>query len=490
MTLTSRNTARMAMVLLVVGLPALSCLAATKQPLNIVMILADDLGYGDLGCYGQTQIDTPRLDEMARQGIRFTQHYAGHNVCAPARCVLMTGKHTGHAYVRGNQQARNAEGQLPLPNDAVTIASVLRRAGYATGMFGKWGLGNPGTTGDPLRHGWDTYFGYTDQIRAHNYFPDFLLKDGHRVSLDNEVKYLSPQAWHKGIGSYSTKQNVYSHDLIEGAALDFIRKHKEGPFFAYLPFTLPHDNGEAPRLQMEVPDFGRYAKHKDWTLNSRGYAEMVTRLDRSVGRITDLLDELGISENTLVIFTSDNGPVAIREDKPDRMMTAFFRSNGKFRGTKGTFYEGGIRVPMIARWTGTIAHGVTSDHPSAHWDFFATVGDLIGVPAPPDIDGISYLPTLLGYHANQREHDCLYWEGGGKLAIRKGDWKVVVPDGRKPDAAFELYDLASDPAEQHDLASRFPNKVNEFRAMLPRVRTPSEQFPLPVADRAQPSDGR
>jgi arylsulfatase A len=400
----------------------------------------------------------------------------------------MTGKHTGHAYVRGNQQARDAEGQLPLPADAVTIASVLRRAGFATGMFGKWGLGNPGTTGDPLKHGWDTYFGYTDQIRAHNYFPDFLLKDGRRIPLDNEVQYLSPQAWHKGIGSYSTKQNVYSHDLIERAALDFIRKYNDGPFFAYLPFTLPHDNGEAPRLQMEVPGFGRYAKHKDWTLNSRGYAEMVTRLDRSVGRVIDLLDELGISENTLVIFTSDNGPVAVREDKPDRMVTAFFRSNGEFRGTKGTFYEVGVRVPMIARWTSRITHGVTSDHPSAHWDFFATVCDLIDVPAPPDIDGISYLPTLLGNDARQREREYLYWEGGGKLAIRKGDWKVVVPDGRKPDAAFELYDLASDPREQRDLASRFPSKVNEFRAMLMTVRSASERFLLPVADQAQIRD--
>ena len=397
---------------------------AKSQP-NLVFILADDLGYGDLGCYGQEKITTPHLDRMAAEGMRFTRHYAGHNVCAPTRCSLMTGLHMGHAYVRGNKQAPDAEGQLPIPDEALTLAEVLRDAGYATGMFGKWGLGNPGTSGDPLEQGWDTYFGYTDQVRAHNYFPDFLLEDGKRLPLDNEVKYLSKSAWHKGIGSYSTVQNTYSHDLIAGAGMEFVRAHRDRPFFLYLPFTLPHDNGEAPELQMEVPDFGGYADHEGWSLNEKGYAEMVTRLDRSVGELLALLNELKIDENTLVLFTSDNGPVRVRDDKPDRRMTAFFDSTGGMRGSKGVFYEGGIRVPLIARWPGKIEASGMSDHLSAHWDLFPTLCEAAGITAPGGLDGISYLSTLLGKSSDQESHAYLYWEGGPRqsVAIRKGKWE-------------------------------------------------------------------
>ncbi len=294
---------------LLLVLLTLSASARTKP--NIVLILADDLGIGDLGSYGQKIIETPRLDEMAKQGLRFTRHYSASNVCAPTRCSLITGKHTGRAYIRGNAQAGDGEGQLPIPDEERTLAEALQDAGYKTGMFGKWGLGNPGTTGDPLKQGWDTYLGYTDQVRAHNYFPDFLLSDGKRIPLDNEVNYLSKEQWHKGIGSYSTGQNVYSHDVIEEGALDFIREHKDEPFFLYIPFTLPHDNGEAPELKMEVPDFGRYA-NRDWGINHKGYAEMVTRLDASTGRILDLIDELDLGEDTIVLFTSDNGPMARR----------------------------------------------------------------------------------------------------------------------------------------------------------------------------------
>ncbi len=466
---------------LAVFLGASIALAADEAPPNLVFILADDLGYGDLGCYGQEKIATPHLDQMAAEGIRFTQHYSGHNVCAPTRCALMTGLHMGRAYVRGNRQAPYSEGQLPIPDEALTIAEVLGDAGYASGMFGKWGLGNPGTTGDPLKQGWDTYFGYTDQIRAHNYFPDFLLKDGKRLPLDNEVKYLSKSAWHKGIGSYSTKQKTYSHDLIVEAAFDFVREHQDDPFFLYLPFTLPHDNGEAPKLQMEVPDFGRYASREGWSPNSKGYAEMVTRLDASVGQLLALLEELGLRDNTLVLFTSDNGPIRNRDDKPDRQVTKFFASSAGFRGTKGEFYEGGIRVPLIAQWPGKIAPGVITDHLSAHWDFFPTACELAGIAVPNNLDGLSYLPTLLSTEEGQKQHEYLYWEGGPKqsVAIRWGKWKAVIPDGRRLDEpVFEVYDLESDPAETTDLGPQNPDLQAAFRQIMSQAHEPSPHFPL------------
>ncbi len=354
------------MIRLIVFFALFALPASARTKPNIVLILADDLGIGDLGCYGQKIIETPRLDEMAKQGLRFTQHYSASNVCAPTRCSLITGKHTGHTYIRGNAQSQCGEGQLPIPDEEKTLAEALQDAGYVTGMFGKWGLGNPGTAGDPLKQGWDTYLGYTDQVRAHNYFPDFLLKDGKRIPLDNEVTYLPKDQWHKGAGSYSTGQNVYSHDVVEEGALDFIREHKDGPFFLYVPFTLPHDNGEALELKMEVPDFGRYAD-RDWGINHKGYAEMVTRLDASTGRILDLIDELGLGENTIVLFTSDNGPMAPKKGNEDLSFSLFFDSNGPFTGYKRDITEGGIRAPLIVRWTGKVQPGTTTDFPSVQY---------------------------------------------------------------------------------------------------------------------------
>ena len=457
----------------------------SQEKPNIVFILADDLGYADIGPYGQKKISTPHLDKMAAEGMRFTQHYAGHNVCAPDRCSIMTGLHMGHAFVRGNLQNSEGEGQIALPEGTRTIARVLQSAGYKTGMFGKWGLGNPGTTGDPLKQGWDTYFGYTDQVRAHNFYPDFLLKDGDKVLLDNEVKWLPKTHWSKGIGSYSTKQNVYSHDLIVDEALKFVKQNKENPFFLYLPVTLPHDNGEAPVLYNEVPNFGQYEKMKDWTINTKGYAEMVTRLDKTVGQVLGLLKELKIDENTLVLFTSDNGPYNPNRPQKDRLYTNFFDSNGIYRGFKRDYYEGGIRIPFLAHWPGKIKGGTVTDHISAHYDFFATACEVSGVEVPSDIDGISYLPTLLG-KSKQKEHNYLYWEGGSGLAfaIRKGKWKGVMPDTKKTkNPKLEIYDLENDPSEEKNIASKHPELQKELMKLIRQAHVPSKEFPLPFLDK-------
>jgi len=455
--------------------------AAGERPPNLVYILADDLGIGDIGPYGQEIIATPALDRMAAQGMRFTRHYSGSNVCAPTRCALITGKHTGRCVIRGNRQAPDAEGQYPLPADEVTVAELLQDAGYATGMFGKWGLGNPGTSGDPLKQGFDTYFGYTDQIRAHNYFPDFLLRDGERVPLDNEVTYLPEDEWHGGIGSYSTVQNTYSHDLIEEAALDFIRSHRDQPFFLYLPVTLPHDNGEAPELRMEVPDFGRYAD-KDWGINHKGYAEMVTRLDATTGKVIALLEELDLAGDTLVIFTSDNGAMK-PAGKPDLRFSEFFDSNGPFRGYKRDIHEGGIRAPMIAWWPGTVAGGGESDHVSAHWDLLATACELAGTEPSANHTGISFLPTLLGRPERQRRHEFLYFEDGrdGDHAVIQWPWKGLRRNlDDNPDAPWEIYHLERDPGESRNLAAEQPERIERFAALVQQARTPSKLFPLPL----------
>jgi len=442
---------------------------------NIVLIMADDLGYADVGCYGQQKIQTPRIDEMARQGMRFTDHYSGSNVCAPTRCSLITGQHTGHCSIRGNRQAKGVEGQWPLSADATTVGGQLQHAGYVTGMFGKWGLGNPGTSGDPLRQGWDTYYGYTDQIRAHNYFPDFLLRDGKRERLNNKVVYLSKKLWHKGIGSYSTEKNEYSHDLIMQAAMEFIRQNQSVPFFAYLPVALPHDNGEARGSKMEVPDFGRYADRSDWSVDAKGYASMVSRLDASVGDVMDLLKQLELDENTLVLFTSDNGPAS--------RITPFFDSNGPFQGIKRDVYEGGIRAPLVAWWPGTIAAGTESDHASAHWDYLPTFCDLAGHPAPENTDGISMVPTLLGRPAQQRQHDFLYWEDGrdGSVGIRIGDWKGRLPPESADDlTSWQVFDLSEDPGEKNNLADVRPDLVRKFADIFRQAHVPSKLFPHPT----------
>lgn len=440
---------------------------------NIIFIMVDDMGYGDLGCYGQEIIQTPHIDRLAEKGMLFTRHYAGNTVCAPSRCALMTGLHMGHAEIRGNGQVEPS-GQRPISDQSLTVAECLKEAGYATGMIGKWGLGSDFNSGDPLKQGFDFYYGYLDQVLAHNYFPEYLIRNGEKVYLDNEVKYLDSTHWHKGLGSYSTEKRTYSHDLFAGEALEFIRENQEGPFFLYLPFTIPHDNGEE-RIgeRQEVPDFGIYAD-KDWPKEQKGYAAMITRMDKDVGRIMDLLEQLGLAENTVLFFTSDNGPM------PDRDFTEFFDSNGPFRGGKRQLYEGGIRVPMIVAWEGKIEPGSQSDHISAFWDFLPTACDLAGMEAPSEIDGISMLPVLTGLE--QEEHTSLYWEfteAGGAQALRMGKWKLVRNRViSEAPGTIELYDLEVDPGEQTNVAAQHPEKTQAMIEEMGKSRINNVYFPL------------
>lgn len=459
---------------------ALALGAPSSGAPNIIFVLADDLGYGDLGAYGQEKIKTPRLDRMAAEGIRFTQHYSGSPVCAPARAVLMTGLHSGHVSVRGNAQWEGPEmGQEPLQPEETTIAEALQESGYRTGLFGKWGLGNLGTPGEPTLRGFDTYFGYLDQILAHNYFPEYLLRDGEKVMLDNEVVYQSKDSWHKGLGSHSTKQVDYSHDLIMEGALEFIEESRAEPFFLYLTLTIPHDNGEAPEgFRMEVPTLEPYADEQ-WDRESKAYASMITRMDRDVGRLLDLLDQLDLAENTVVFFSSDNGPLG------GQTFTERFDSSGGLRGGKRDLFEGGIRVPLIARWPGSIESARISDHVSAFWDFFPTACELAGVAAGGQGDGISFAPELLG--GEQRSHESLYWEfpitwiGAGhgfQVAARMGKWKGIRVDLlNDPDAPVQLYNLEKDPAESRDVAALHPEVVARIRAIMETSHRPTARFP-------------
>jgi arylsulfatase A-like enzyme len=435
------------------------------QP-NIIFILADDLGYGDLGCYGQKQIRTPNIDRMAAEGMRFTDHYAGTTVCAPSRCALMTGLHTGHTYVRGNREVQPM-GQLPLPAGTVTLPKVLQKAGYTTALIGKWGLGGPGSTGIPNKQGFDYFFGYLCQRHAHNYYPEFLFRNEERVPLRNQVAGDRPD----GAGVATTRVE-YSYDLMEQEALQFVEKNKEGPFFLYLAVTLPHANNEAGNKGMEVPDYGVYADG-DWPEAQKGHAAMITRLDRGVGRLLQKLKDLGLDEKTVVFFTSDNGPHREGGADPD-----FFDSNGPLRGIKRDLYEGGIRVPLVARWPGRIEAGAVSRRVSAFWDFLPTCAALAGAASVPDTDGLSLLPTLLGRPDRQEQHQFLYWEfheGGSKQALRMDRWKAVRFG---PASRLELYDLDTDLGETTDVAHRHPGIVAEIEKYLSQVRTESEFWPL------------
>jgi arylsulfatase A-like enzyme len=445
--------------------------AAGKQP-NIIFVLADDLGYGDLGCYGQEKIKTPNLDRMAAEGMRFTQHYAGSTVCAPSRCALMTGQHTGHCIIRGNAL-------VPLRPSDVTVAEMLKKAGYATGLVGKWGLGEAGSTGIPNKQGFDYFFGYLNQVRAHNYYPAWLWRNQEKVKLDNEVVYIN-EGYARGVGSAATKRVDYSHDLFTKEALQFIEHNKSQPFFLYLAYTIPHANNESHlvgRHGMEVPDYGIY-KDRDWPEPQKGHAAMITRLDRDVGRLFAMLQELRLDENTIVFFSSDNGPHKEGGAEPE-----FFDSNGPLRGIKRDLYEGGIRVPMIVRWLGTIKAGSATDHISAFWDFLPTAAELAGVKQPDDIDGVSMLPTLLGQPHRQKRHRFLYWEfheQGKKQAVRMGDYKSVRLNVYKdPSGPIELYDLKTDIGEKHNVADAHPKIAAKIKRYLSTARTPSKEFPIP-----------
>jgi len=437
--------------------------AAVDRP-NIIFILADDLGYGDLGCYGQQTIQTPNLDRMAAEGMIFTDHYAGSTVCAPSRCCLMTGLHTGHAHVRGNAR-------LPLRPADVTVAELLKQAGYTTGIVGKWGLGEPETTGIPNRQGFDHWFGYLNQRHAHNYYPDYLWRNEEKVELANEVRDVNPP------GGVATKRVQYSHDLFTADALGFVTQHESGPFFLYLAYTIPHANNEARNEGMEVPSYGAYA-NEDWPDPQKGHAAMITRMDGDIGRLLTRLKSLGIDDKTVVLFSSDNGP-----HKEGGADPAFFDSNGPLRGHKRDLYEGGIRVPLIARWPGQIAAGSGTNHVSAFWDFLPTCCDLAGVVPPDGIDGLSMVPTLLGKPQRQRRHRYLYWEfheQGKKQAVRVGNWKAVrVTVAKKPNGPIELYNLEADLGEEDNVADRYPDIVAQMTTIMAAARSASENWPWP-----------
>ncbi len=440
--------------------------AASKSP-NVIYILADDLGYADIGCYGQKIMSTPNLDRMAASGIQFMQHYAGCTVSAPSRCALMTGKHTGHTHVRGNQGVVNFDGReydTTLPAAEYTVAELFKERNYKTACIGKWGLGGPGTEGHPNAQGFDYFYGYLGQGYAHSYFPKFLHENDKEIKLD---------------GKY------YSHDLVEEKAMDYIKANKDESFFIYLTFTLPHAELLLPDEYMEKFD-GKLGPEKPFVNNGGTYssqaqphaafAAMVERLDVSVGRINDLLKELGIDENTLVIFASDNG--AHEEGGAD---PKYFNSTGIYRGVKRDFYEGGIRVPMIASWPGTVPAGVKNNEISAFWDFMPTVADLIKVKAPKESDGISILPTLLG-KKQKAQHDYLYFEfheQGGKQCVRKGDWKLIRLQVKNPKKTYyELFNLASDPSETKNVVDANPAVKAELMAIMDQARTENEIFKL------------
>lgn len=431
---------------------------AAEKP-NIIFILADDLGYGDVGCYGQKLVPTPNIDRLAAEGIRFSDFYSGSTVCAPSRCSLMTGLHTGHAVIRGN-------GSTPLRPEDVTVAEILKQAGYTTGLVGKWGLGEPDTTGIPNRQGFDYFFGYLNQVHAHNYYTTYLWRNQEKVPLpDNE----------------NGRKTQYTHDLFTQEAIKFIEANKARPFFLYLAYTIPHANNErrsATGNGMEVPDFGPY-KNKNWTEPEKGHAAMIDRMDGDVGRIMKQLSTLAIDKNTLMFFTSDNGPHKEGGYKPE-----FFNCSGPLRGTKRDLYEGGIRVPMVARWPAHIKAGTVSRQPLAFWDVLPTLADLAQVKAPAKLDGISFLPTLLD--KEQKPHDYLYWEfheKGFAHAVRRGNYKAV----RKRFGKTELYDLKEDLGEKKNIADEHPDVTARMEAIMESAHTPSKEWPMkkPNADRKQ-----
>ncbi len=436
------------------------------QAPNIIFILADDLGYGDLGCFGQKWIQTPHLDRMAAEGMKLTNFYAGATVCAPSRCVLMTGLHTGHCEVRGNSAATV---QRLRPEDT-TVAEVLQRAGYHTALIGKWGLGEPGggEAGLPNKKGFDYAFGYLSQSHAHNYYPEFLWRNGEKFPLGNVVHKVKEGPW--GESGWATTKVRYSHDLFMADALRFVQERPKKPFFLYLALTIPHANNEGTRGTgngQEVPDHGLYA-NRDWSEPDKGQAAMITRMDAGIGQLFALLRAQGIDEQTLVIFSSDNGP---HREGGNRLET--FNPSGPLRGIKRDLYEGGIRVPTIVRWPGRIAPGSQSDHIGYFGDFFATACDLAGVQSPAGLDSISFLPTLLGKTEQQARHEYLYWEfyeQGSRQAIRQGKWKAVrMPMFTGP---IELYDLSTDLGEQHNLADQHEEIVREMASLFDRAHTP------------------
>ncbi len=448
-----------------------------ERPPNIILLMADDLGYAELGCYGQKIIRTPNVDRLATEGMKFTQFYAGSPVCAPSRCVLMTGKHTGHSWVRNNREIQ-PEGQEPLPPEEVTIAELLKAQGYATGAMGKWGLGFIDTTGDPNQQGFDLFFGYNCQRHAHNHYPSYLWRNHERIE-------------YQGNTGKDLLGETYSQDLFTEEALQFIRDNKDQPFFLYMPFIIPHLSIQVPEESLAEYK-GRIPEHEyehrgylPHPYPHAGYAAMITHMDRDIGKVMDLVAELGLDDNTIIIFTSDNGPTYDRLGGSD---SDFFESAADFRGLKGSTYEGGIRVPMVARWPGKIPAGKTSDHISASWDILPTVMEFAGAKetVPADVDGLSMAPTLLNA-GEQAMHEYLYWEFpayGGQQAVRMGNWKATRQNMiREGNMEIELYDLSHDIGEEKNVAAEHPDVIARMTEIMKDARVPAEKFRFRPLDR-------
>jgi arylsulfatase A len=444
---------------------------------NIVLIVADDLGCFELGCYGQTRIKTPQIDQLAARGMKFTHFYAGSAVCAPSRCALLTGQHMGHATVRNNRQYRpGEEGQFPLRAEDVTLARLLKSQGYVTAGLGKWGLGNWDTTGSPLKHGFDYFFGYNCQRHAHSHYPPYVYRNGQRVELP---------------GNDGKTGRHYTQDLFEAEALAFLERNKDRPFFLYLPFIVPHVAIQVPEDSLQeyrgkLGDDPPYTGGKGYLPHPApraGYAAMVTRMDRSVGRIIAKLQELGLEKKTLVLFTSDNGPT----HNVGGADSTFFQSAGPLRGWKGSLYEGGIRVPFIAYWPGVIPAGTVCHHRFYFPDILPTICDLAGIEVRHPIDGLSFWPTLSG-RGKQKQHEFLYWEFpgyGGQQAIIVGDWKAVRQNLVRGTIKTELYHLGQDEGEKRDVAAQYPEVVARLEKLMQEQHRASPDFPLPTIDKLQ-----
>ena len=450
---------------------------------NIIYILADDLGIGELGCYGQTRIRTPNIDRLAAEGMKFTRHYSGAAVSAPSRCTLLTGLHTGHAFIRENREIKGGDGQLPIPAGTVTVAKLLKAAGYATAVIGKWGLGPITSEGAPLKQGFAHSFGPNCQRVAHSYYPATTICDDREITLNAGCAVPGHARFPKGAnpGDPASYRKFigkdYVPDLLEKDAIAWIRAHKDGPFFLYFATPVPH-------MALQVPE-DSLAEYKDKFndtpyLGDKGYlpcrypratyAAMITRMDRSIGRMLDLLKELNLDDNTMVMFCSDNGPTY--NGGTD---SVFFGSAAGRRGLKGAFLEGGIRAPFVARWPGKIQPGTVTGHLSAMWDFLPTACDLAGVKIPEGIDGISLLPTLLG-QSGQKAHDDLYWENGRTQALLTDDgWKGLQSPASR---GFALYNIKDDPAEKRDLAKDNPEIVAKIRKRMAESHTDNPRFPL------------
>ena len=439
------------LIVVFLGVSSLRQGIAGDKP-NIIFIMADDMGYGDAGCFGGKLIQTPNIDRLAVEGMRFTQCYAGSSVCAPSRSVLMTGLHSGHTRVRGNfgkggvRGLGGGKGRVPLRKNDITVAEVLKMAGYTTGITGKWGLGEPSTLGIPNRQGFDEWFGYLNQRRAHSFFPTFIWL--------NEGRFDLP-------GNSNGKKQQYTHDLFTGFALSFIRKNKDKPFFLYLPYTVPHS-------RFEIPDLGPYDK-KEWPEKAKVYAAMITRMDAHIGYIMKLLKELKIDEKTIVFFCSDNGAANRYE--------GLFDSSGPLRGRKRDMYEGGLRTPMIVRWPNRVPSNQTNEALWSFTDFLPTAADMANIKPPEKLDGMSVLPTLLGQKQATNKR-FLYWEffeGGFQQAVRWDKWKFIR---REKDELLELYNLDDDVGEENNLAATQSGIITKFQEYLKTARTDSEDWPI------------